>query len=104
VTPLVVVMGHQRCGAVTYTVNALNNGTPVPAHLAAVVDALTPAYRVAKPLPGDQVENTVRAQIRLTVHQLHGDPVLAPFVAEHRMRVEGAYYSLETGCVEFLRS
>ncbi|MFE0460637.1 carbonic anhydrase [Kitasatospora sp. NPDC058965] len=102
VTPLVVVMGHQRCGAVTLAVDALNNGSEVPAHLVDVVEALTPAYRAARPLPGDQVENTVRAQIRLTADQLRRDPVLAPLVAEHTVRVVGAYYSLDTGCVEFM--
>lgn len=102
VTPLVVVMGHQRCGAVTLAVDSLNNGTEVPAHLVEVVEALKPAYDTAKPLPGDQVDNTVRAQIRLTVDQLREDPLLAPLVAEHRIRVMGAYYSLDTGCVDFM--
>ncbi|WP_051966883.1 carbonic anhydrase [Kitasatospora mediocidica] len=102
VTPLVVVMGHQRCGAVTLAVEALNNGTDVPAHLVDVVEALTPAYDAAKPLPGDQVDNTVRAQIRLTADQLREDPLLAPLVGEQRVRVVGAYYSLDTGCVEFM--
>ncbi|MDH6144770.1 carbonic anhydrase [Kitasatospora sp. GP30] len=101
VTPLVVVMGHQRCGAVTFAVDALNNGTEVPAKFKDVVEALRPAYEAALPLPGDQVENTIRAQIRLTVAQLRVDPVLAPLISEHRMRVVGAYYSLDTGCVEF---
>ncbi|WP_280670870.1 MULTISPECIES: carbonic anhydrase [unclassified Kitasatospora] len=102
VTPLVVVMGHQRCGAVTFAVDALNNGTEVPAHLVAVVEALKPAYEAAKPHPGDQVDNTVRAQICLTADQLREDPLLAPLVSEHRVQVVGAYYSLDTGCVEFM--
>ncbi|GAA1236607.1 carbonic anhydrase [Kitasatospora nipponensis] len=101
VTPLVVVMGHQRCGAVTFAVDALNDGREVPAHLVAVVEALRPAYEVAQPLPGDQVDNTIRAQIRLTADQLRQDPLLAPLLSEHRTRVLGAYYSLDTGCVEF---
>ncbi|GAA2143021.1 carbonic anhydrase [Kitasatospora kazusensis] len=102
VTPLVVVMGHQRCGAVTLAVDVLNNGTEVPAHLVDVVEALRPAYEAAAPLPGDQVENTVRAQTRLTVDQVRGDSLLAPLIAGHRTRVVGAYYSLDTGCVEFV--
>ncbi|WP_051811451.1 carbonic anhydrase [Kitasatospora sp. MBT63] len=104
VTPLVVVMGHQRCGAVTLAVETLNNGTEVPAHLVEVVEALRPAYEAARPLPGDQVDNTVHAQIRLTADQLREDPLLAPLVAGHRVRVLGAYYSLDSGCVDFLPS
>ncbi|WP_327071392.1 carbonic anhydrase [Kitasatospora sp. NBC_01302] len=103
VTPLVVVMGHQRCGAVVFAVDALNNGTEVPAHLVAVVEALKPAYLAAEPLPGDQVDNTVRAQIRLTVDQLREDPLLLPLIGDHLVEVVGAYYSLDSGCVEFMR-
>jgi carbonic anhydrase len=96
-TPRVVVMGHQRCGAVTLAVEALNTGAEVPDHLVDVVDALKPAYEAAKPLPGDQIDNTIRAQIRLTVEQLRADPIVE---AKHS-QVFGAYYSLDTGVVEF---
>ncbi|MBR7837600.1 carbonic anhydrase [Actinospica durhamensis] len=100
-TPLLVVMGHQRCGAVTFAVETLNAGQEPPAHLEDVVDALRPAYEAAKDLPGDQVDNTIRAQIRLTVRQLRCDPVLAPYERSGRAHVVGAYYSLDTGAVEF---
>ncbi|MEU6174370.1 carbonic anhydrase [Streptantibioticus parmotrematis] len=102
VTPLIVVLGHQRCGAVTFAVDALNGGVEVPAHLKDVVRALTPAYEAARSLPGDQVDNTIRAQIRLTVRQLRCDPLLAPLEAQGRMHVVGAYYSLDCGTVDFL--
>ncbi|NEA53347.1 carbonic anhydrase [Streptomyces sp. SID13666] len=100
-TPLLVVMGHQRCGAVGFAVETLNAGREAPAHLEDVVEALRPAYDAAKPLPGDQVDNTVRAQIRLTVEQLHHDSMLEPLEAQGRARVIGAYYSLDSGAVEF---
>jgi carbonic anhydrase len=96
-TPLVVVLGHQRCGAVELAVEALNTGATVPDHLVDVVDALKPAYEVAKPLPGDQVDNTIRAQIRLTVELLRADPI----ILEEHSHVIGAYYSLGTGYVDF---
>ena len=96
-TPLVVVLGHQRCGAVTLAVEALNTGATVPDHLVDVVDALTPAYELAKPRPGDQIDNTIRAQIQLTVERLRADPI----VCEEHSYVIGAYYSLDTGYVAF---
>jgi carbonic anhydrase len=95
-TPLVVVLGHQRCGAVTLAVEALNTGAEVPDHLVDVVNALKPAYETAKPLPGDQIDNTIRAQIRMTVERLRADRI----VAAHS-QVFGAYYCLDTGFVEF---
>lgn len=100
-TPLLVVMGHQRCGAVSFAVETLNAGTEPPAHLKDVVDALRPAYEAAESLPGDQVDNTIRAQIRLTVHQLRHDALLEPYERDGRVRVVGAYYSLDTGSVDF---
>ncbi|MEY9964836.1 carbonic anhydrase [Streptacidiphilus sp. MAP12-16] len=100
-TPLLVVMGHQRCGAVSFVVETLNAGREAPAHLEDVVEALRPAYEAAKPIPGDQVDNTVRAQIRLTVRQLRHDAILEPLEAEGRARIVGAYYSLDTGAVDF---
>lgn len=101
-TPLVVVLGHQRCGAVTAAVEALNHGSEVPEHLADVVEALKPAYRAAKHLPGDQIENTILAQIRLTVRHLRHDRLLEQRIREHRVEAVGAYYSLDTGRVEFM--
>lgn len=100
-TPLLVVMGHQRCGAVTFAVETLNAGEEPPAHLKDVVDALRPAYEAAKGLPGDQVDNTVRAQIALTVRELRHDPILEPYERTGHAHVIGAYYSLDTGSVEF---
>lgn len=103
-TPLVVVLGHQRCGAVTLAVDVLNGCATAPDHLEDVVEALRPAYEAAKPLGGDhatQVDNTVRAQIRLTAAQLRDDALLRPLVEEHRIRVVGAYYSLDSGIVDF---
>jgi carbonic anhydrase len=48
-TPLVVVMGHQRCGAVVAAVESLEHGTDLGPHLNEVVAALEPAYEAAKP-------------------------------------------------------
>ncbi|MGW6918336.1 carbonic anhydrase [Kitasatospora sp. NPDC054939] len=98
-TPLVVVLGHQRCGAVTTAVRTLNSGATAPGRLQKIVDALTPAYHAAKDLPGDQIDNTVRAQVRLTVDQLRSDPLMAADLGD--AEVVGAYYSLDTGAVDF---
>ncbi len=73
-TPLIVVLGHQRCGAVTAAVKSLEQRTPAPAHLAEVVESLKPAYLQAKQTPSksldDLISTTIRAQIRLTVTAL----------------------------------
>ncbi len=64
---LIMVLGHERCGAVIAAIAAIQTGEPAPGHIQAVVDALRPACDAAARLPGDLVENMVRAQVRLDV-------------------------------------
>jgi carbonic anhydrase len=54
--PLIVVLGHEGCGAVTAAVNGGEPGT----HITFLVDAIAPALAQAKALPGDLISNTVR--------------------------------------------
>lgn len=102
-TPLLVVMGHQRCGAVGAAVKALESGTIPASHLDSVVQALSAAYAVAKQTgASDLVEATVRAQVRLTVRALRRDPALRPAIERGTLLVTGAYYSLDTGRVSWM--
>ncbi len=101
-TPLMLVMGHQRCGAVKAAIEVIETGATAPGHIQAVVDALRPAYAVAVGQRGDLVENMVRAQTRLTVTQLRNDPLIKEFISQGKLRVVGGYYSLETGAVSII--
>lgn len=105
-TPLMVVLGHQRCGAVTAAVKSLEQHNPAPAHLADVVEALKPAYLRAKQARqnslDDLIEGTIRAQIQLTVNALRADPPLASNTENNELRIVGAYYTLDTGVVSWL--
>ncbi len=103
-TPLVVVMGHKRCGAVQATVEAVEKNQQVPGHLPALVDALKPAVEQVKDQPGDKVDNAVRANIKLITAKLKAaEPVLAPAVKAGKVRVLGAYYDLDNGKVTFVQ-
>jgi carbonic anhydrase len=46
-TPLIMVMGHQRCGAVSAAIHTIQTGGTAPGHIQSIVDALRPAYDVA---------------------------------------------------------
>ena len=96
---LVLVLGHERCGAV----GAAVAGGEAHAHLPAVLDAIKPAVAKARSEPGDAVDNAVRAQVRGVVAQLQSaDPVLAERVKAGKLKVVGARYDLDTGRVEVL--
>jgi carbonic anhydrase len=94
-TPLVFVLGHERCGAVHAAVEAIeHHGGEAPGHLAAIVRALEPAYRAAKGRPGQLEDNMVRAQTRLTVAGLRQSSLLRDTL------VVGGRYDLDTGRVD----
>lgn len=102
-TPLVVVLGHQRCGAVRAAYEALHDGKPLPGNLQAIVKALRPAYEQAVREGGaDPVETMTRAQVKLTAGALRSNEDLASLVRKGSLAVVGAYYSLDTGKVEVL--
>ena len=102
--PLVMVLGHKRCGAVQATVEALEKNEPVPGHLPALVDAIKPAVDQVKDQPGDKVDNAVKANIKLITDKLKtAEPVMAPAVKAGKVRVLGAYFNLDDGKVTFIQ-
>jgi len=97
--PLIVVMGHTKCGAVQAAVT----GGQLHGHLPDLIRAIRPAVVRTSGQPGDKVENAVRANVENVVAQLRGSrPVLADLVAKGKVRVVGSIYSLDTGKVEWL--
>jgi carbonic anhydrase len=97
-SPLLVVMGHQKCGAVSAAVE----GGEADGHLPDLIKAIQPAVDKAKGMPGDAIENAVRNNVEMVVKQVPSQPVLAPFVKQGKLRVVGAVYSLDTGRVTWL--
>ena len=98
-TPLLVVMGHQMCGAVT----AATETGEAEGHLPLLVAMIRPAVASAREQRGDLIDNAVRINVENVVRQLRGSkPVLAELVDHGSLTVVGAVYSLETGKVEWL--
>jgi carbonic anhydrase len=97
--PVLVVLGHQHCGAVTAAVE----GGGAEGHIAVLINLLRPAVEKTRGLPGDPVENAVKANVEMVAKQLRtSTPVLAELVAQGKLRVVGALYSLDTGKVTWL--
>ncbi|MEU8825080.1 carbonic anhydrase [Streptomyces sp. NPDC048636] len=102
-TPLIVVLGHQRCGAVEAAYKSLRHGEPLPGNLQAIVKALQPAYEKTVWEGGaDPVERMARAQVKLTAAGLRSNENLSSLVKKGDLAVVGAYYSLDSGKVEVL--
>src|SRR5881398_2252127 len=97
---LIVVLGHQRCGAVKAAKETLAAKTEAPAHIQSLVTAIQPAVEAT--VHGD-LETTVKANVKDVVQALRSStPVLKAKVDSGELRVLGAYYSLDTGAVSFL--
>lgn len=102
-SPLLLVLGHERCGAITATVEAIRTGHNPPGHIGAVVAALRPIVAPVLDQPGDPVENGVRANVRAVVSQLpRRSRIVRHHVDQGKLRVYGARYDLDTGHVTLL--
>lgn len=101
--PLILVLGHQSCGAVSATISSLRDGTTLPGHLPSLVTALSPAVRPVLDQPGNVLEAATRRNVALTVEKLKGAaPILDQHVADGKVRVVGGLYRLDTGKVELI--
>ena len=98
--PLVMVLGHQRYGAVAATVEAVEKGAKPHGHVGELVAAIKPAVEKVKGQAGDMLDNAIRANIELTVKKLRTSKSLAEFTERGRIKIVGAHYDLGTGAVE----
>jgi carbonic anhydrase len=102
-SPLLVVLGHQACGAVAATLDALKAGGAIPGHIGALVDAIKPAAESVAGKPGDAVENLIRANVAYVAGQLKANEyLLAPAIKAGKLRVVGMRYDLANGRVELI--
>ena len=100
VVRLIVVLGHQRCGAVKAAKETIAAKTEAPAHIQSLVTAIQPAVEATA--KGD-LEATVEANVKNVTQALRSSaPLLKPKVDSGELKVVGAYYSLDTGSVAFM--
>ncbi|NJN66550.1 MAG: carbonic anhydrase [Chloroflexaceae bacterium] len=103
-TPLLVVLGHQHCGAIMTAWEATTTGITAPGHLASIVAAIQPSFQKPHPVRStDDLEQAIRNHIALQVMKLRRTgPILSQAVAAGRLKIVGACYHFETGAVELV--
>lgn len=100
--PLVVVLGHQSCGAVKAAVQADTTGEELPAHIQYVADQIKPV--IDHRVEGDaRVAATIDANVRSVRSRLAAEPDLAAKVKEGKVGIVGARYDLTTQRVHLLK-
>ena len=81
----------------------VEKGVALPGHLPALVKPILPAVDLVKTLPGNMLENAVRANVRLVVDRLRSSaPILKPLVDGGKVKVVGGRYDLTSGAVEVI--
>jgi carbonic anhydrase len=99
-TRLVVVLGHERCGAVMAAIgHAFSEGK-----LNSLIKYIEPAVKAGQEANGDcVVSDTVKAHVNLMVKEIESTvPILSHEVKNGNLKIVPAYYRLATGKVEFL--
>jgi carbonic anhydrase len=100
--PLVVVLGHERCGAVHAAVEVVENNAIYPGSIGQMVEPIIPAVLAVREAEGDLLDNSVRANIERVVAGLKvSGSVIQDPLAAGKLRVIGARYDLDDGKVEF---
>ena len=98
---LIVVMGHERCGAVIATLK----GNAVPGQIGSILDAIRPALDSVKGLSGSpeqELEQACKANVRYQISKLKASPVLQEKLAAGTLKIVGGYYDLDTGVVSLI--
>jgi carbonic anhydrase len=97
---LIVVLGHQSCGAVDAAMKTVAAKGKAPGHIQSLVTAIKP---VVNSNPKADLETTTKANAKHVVDALRSSaPILKARVDSGEVQVIGGYYSLDTGAVTFL--
>jgi carbonic anhydrase len=110
---LIVVLGHENCGAVKATIEAVEKKLQVEGSVGYLVRSLTPAVEKAMQaepaetgeepdVPFDLVAETVDTNIRMIVDQLAASAEFSEAIVAGTLRIVGGRYDLDTGLVEFI--
>ena len=93
---LIVVLGHERCGAVAAAVAS----DSAPGHVGNIVRTIRPAVEAVRNQPGDQLTNAIKSNVDRVTEKIRRKAELGSLATS--VRVVEAYYDLDTGKVEWL--
>ncbi|MEW6653841.1 MAG: carbonic anhydrase [Bacteroidota bacterium] len=95
---LIVVLGHERCGAV----DAAVKNVKALGYIKSLVDNIAKAVDKARIISGDLLENSIKQNVDNVVEKIRSSkPVLEEFVLHNKIKVIGARYDLDEGIITF---
>jgi len=100
--PVLMVLGHERCGAVKASIETVEKNATAPAEINWLVDGIRPAVEKVHGQTGDVLDLTVRANVEVVVERLKTSAILADAFKKGDLKIVGAHYDLDTGLVEMI--
>jgi len=101
--PLILVLGHDSCGAIDATIKSLKDDKPLPGHLPSLVAGLAPAVKAVAQQAGNTLDNAIRQNVIDTVARLKSaGPILSAAVEQKKLRIVGGVYRLKDGRVDMV--
>jgi len=101
--PLILVLGHDACGAVDATIKSLKDDKSLPGHMPTLVTALTPAVKAVAQQGGNTLDNAIRQNVIDTVAKLtSATPILSAAVEQNKLKIVGGIYRLISGKVDMV--
>lgn len=100
---LILVLGHERCGAVAAGIKAVNHNTTFPGKIQGLADAIKPSVSKVLHAPGNLLDNAIEQNVRDTVARLKSESrLLANALAAEKLSIVGAIYRLHSGAVDLI--
>ena len=101
--PLILVLGHDSCGAVDAAIKSLKDDKPLPGHMPSLVAGVAPAVKAVSSQGGDTLGKAIRQNVIDNVAKLgSATPILAAAVEQRKLRVVGGVYGLKDGRVDMV--
>ena len=101
--PLILVLGHESCGAVDAAIKSLKDDTTLPGHMPSLVTGIAPAVKAVSQQGGDTLGKAIRQNVVDNVAKLgSATPILSAAVEQHKLRVVGGIYRLRDGRVDMV--
>jgi len=101
--PLILVLGHESCGAVDAAIKSLRDDKALPGHMPSLVTGIAPAVKAVAQQAGDVLGKAIRQNVIDNVGKLGSAmPILGAAVEQRKLRVVGGVYGLSDGRVEMM--
>ena len=89
-SPLLVIMGHEGCGAVTAAYDSVKNGVPTEGKIASIVEKIAPVIS-----DSNNVAEAIHKNINAVYDEVLKDEIIKKSVNEGKLSIVKAYYDLD---------